>query len=367
MRTLERITIMGFKSIRELRGFELRQLNVLVGANGAGKTNFISLFKLLNHLIDKRLQIFVAQSGGVNSFLHFGRKMTSQIEIDLEFGDTNIANGYHVGLSPSTKGNFVIAWENCRFHNRTAYQNPLEYPSLGQGHEETRLPEAAGSAEPARYVMNTLLRWKVYHFHDTSENARVKQIGDIGDNAIFRPDAANLAAYLYFLQNQYPIHYQRIVETIRLVAPFFDDFVLRPLAENQNKIRLEWREKKSDDYFDASYLSDGTLRFICLTTLLLQPSLPSLVIIDEPELGLHPYAINLLADMLHSASTKAQVIVSTQSVPLVNQFMPEDVIVVGREGDQSEFRRLNVENLVEWLEEYSLGELWEKNVIGGRP
>jgi len=184
---------------------------------------------------------------------------------------------------------------------------------------------------------------------------------------MLRSDAANLAAFLYLLRNTYSSHYQRIVETIRLVAPFFDDFVLRPTPENQNKIRLEWREKQSDDYFDASYFSDGTLRFICLATLLLQPQLPSLVIIDEPELGLHPYAINLLADMLHSAATKTQVIVSTQSVPLVNQFLPADVIVVDREDNQSVFHRLKSEKLGEWLDQYGLGELWEKNVIGGRP
>ncbi|HEU0177814.1 MAG TPA: AAA family ATPase [Blastocatellia bacterium] len=365
MRTLERVTIIGFKSIRELRDFEIRRLNVLVGANGAGKTNFISVFKLLNQLIERRLQIFVAQSGRANSFLHFGRKVTSEIEIDLEFGEGNIGNGYEVKLAPSSGDNLFFTKESWWFHNR-AYLQPYRYP-ISHGHEEARLPEMANSDKAARYVLNELSKWKVYHFHDTSESARVKQTGDLGDNAMLRPDAANLAAFLYLLRNTLSSHYQRIVETIRLVAPFFDDFVLRPTPENQNKIRLEWHERQSGDYFDASYFSDGTLRFICLATLLLQPQLPSLVIIDEPELGLHPYAINLLADMLQSAATKTQVIVSTQSVPLVNQFLPEDIVVVDREDNQSVFRRLKSEDLEEWLEQYGLGELWEKNVIGGRP
>jgi predicted ATPase len=371
MRTLERITIIGFKSIRELRDLEIRQLNVLVGANGAGKTNFVSLFKLLNRLISRELQLFVGESGGADPFFYFGRKVTGEIEIDLEFGQANLANGYHVKLAPSSKDHFVFAKEEYRFHDRVNHPSPLTYSldtySLGQGYAESRLPEAARDGGPAQYVLNDLLSWKVYHFHDTSETARLKQTRDLSDNEVFRPDAANLAAFLYLLRNTYSSHYQRIVETIRLVAPFFDDFILRPTPENQNKIRLEWREKQSDDYFDASYFSDGTLRFICLATLLLQPQLPSLVIIDEPELGLHPYAINLLADMLHSAATKTQVIVSTQSVPLVNQFLPEDVIVVDREDNQSVFRRLKSEELEEWLEQYGLGELWEKNVIGGRP
>ncbi len=366
MRTLERVTITGFKSIRKLRDFEIRQLNVLVGANGAGKTNFISLFKLLNRLISRKLQLFVGQSGGADPFLYFGRKVTGEIEIDLEFGKADLATSYHVKLAPSTKDHFVFAKEEYRFHDKANHPIPLTY-SLGQGYAESRLPDAAREDGPAQYVLKDLSKWRVYHFHDTSETARLKQIGNLGDNAMFKPDAANLAAFLYLLRKVHPGHYRRIVETIRLAAPFFDDFVLRPTPENPKKIMLEWHEKQSDDYFDASYFSDGTLRFICLTTLLLQPHLPSLVIIDEPELGLHPYAINLLADMLQSAATRAQVIISTQSVPLVDQFQPDDVIVVERENGASVFKRLDSEKLSVWLEEYSLGEIWEMNLVGGRP
>ena len=360
MKTLEQISVVGFKSIRELRDFKIRQLNILVGANGAGKTNFISLFKFLSQLIEKRLQIFVAKSGGADVFLYFGRKVTDEIIVSLEFGDGSKANGYQVKLTPSVKGNLVFADERFWAIDRR-YSTPPEL--FGQGHEEAKLPESGLVTD----LSNVLPNWRVYHFHDTSDAAHVKQIGKIGDNANLKSDAANLAAYLYLLRNNYSAHYQQIVSIIRLVAPFFDDFVLRPMPENKSKIRLEWRELGSDDYFDSSYFSDGTLRFICLATLLLQPQLPSLVIIDEPELGLHPYAINVLADMLHSASTKSQVIVSTQSVPLINQFQPEDIIVVDRESRQSVFQRLNSAELDQWLEEYGLGELWEKNIIGGRP
>jgi predicted ATPase len=117
-------------------------------------------------------------------------------------------------------------------------------------------------------------------------------------------------------------------------------------------------------------LSDGTLRFICLTTLLLQPKslLPDTLLIDEPELGLHPFAINLLADMLQEAAESKQVIVSTQSVELLNAFQPEDVVVVQREEDASVFKRLDKAALSDWLaDDYSLGELWKRNILGGRP
>ena len=154
---------------------------------------------------------------------------------------------------------------------------------------------------------------------------------------------------------------------MRQIAPFFEEFRLAPSKLNENKIRLEWKEKGSDAYFNASSLSDGTLRFICLATLLLQPQLPAVVLLDEPELGLHPAAVTLLADLLGSAATRTQVIVATHSVTLVNQFEPDSVWTVDREDNQSVFRHLSQTDMSAWLNDYGLGELWEKNVLGARP
>jgi len=362
MSSLDRIEMRGFKSIREM-DLELRSLNVLIGANGAGKTNFISAFELLNQIVELNLQFYVGKVGGADALLHFGRKTTSEILVKLHFG----RNGYQAELAPSARDTLIFADERCWYHG-SGYSRPYEVP-LGIGHQETQLYEEA-RAHPrgvAEHVLNELKSWKIYHFHDTSDSAKVKQTGDIDDNAVLRPDASNLAAFLYLLREKHWEHYDRIVKTIRLAAPFFDDFDLRPLPRNRQKIQLEWREKSSDAYFNVHSLSDGTLRFTCLTTLLLQPTLPSTILIDEPELGLHPYAITLLASMLQSAATQTQVIVSTQSVPLVNQFAPEDVIVVDREEGRSVFRHLEAREIENWLEEYGLGDLWEKNVIGGRP
>jgi predicted ATPase len=184
-----------------------------------------------------------------------------------------------------------------------------------------------------------------------------------------REDGSNLASVLYLLRERYKPFYDRIIETIRMVAPFFDDFVLQPIELNPNTILLEWREKGSDTYFNADMLSDGTLRFMCLATLLRQPNPPSLILIDEPELGLHPYGITLLAAMLKSAAVGTQVIVSTQSPTLINHFKPEDIIVVDREKQESTFRRLDSKELEVWLKEfnYTLSDLWEMNLVGGRP
>jgi predicted ATPase len=357
-----RIKVEGFKSIRKL-DLELRSLNVLIGANGSGKTNFVSLFRLLNQIVQGNLQVFVARSGGADALLHYGQKVTHDIRIELNWEDT----GYRCALAPSAGDSLFFAEETCWWR-----ESRLVEPStfrLGGGHKEStlRLPLVARGSVIAMMVLGGLDSWRVYHFHDTGDTAGMKQLGELGDNAMLRSDASNLAAFLYLLHEKERSHYDRIVETIRLAAPFFDDFVLRPNPLNPETIKLEWKEKASDAYFDASALSDGTLRFMCLATVLLQPSPPPTVLIDEPVLGLHPYAITLLANMLQSAAAKQQVIVSTQSVPLVNQFLPEDIVVVDRENGQSVFKRLEAQRLESWLGEYGLGELWEKNVLGGRP
>jgi predicted ATPase len=219
----------------------------------------------------------------------------------------------------------------------------------------------------ADFILEAINNWRVYHFHDTSSSARIKQVGKINDNQILRSDASNLAAYLYFLHEVHLADYRKIVATIRLVAPFFDDFMLRPNPFNHETIQLERKEKGSDAYFNAHALSDGTLRFICLATLLLQPKLPATIIIDEPELGLHPYAITILASLLKAASQQTQLVVSTQSVPLVNQFGLEEIVVVDRKDGQSTFERRTAGELETWLEDYGMGDLWEKNLLGGRP
>lgn len=359
-RSLDEISVSGFKSINEMDQFELRALNVLIGANGAGKSNFISLFKLLNEVVNKHLQVHVARGGGADSFLYYGRKTTDAIHIRLKFGD----NGYEISLSPSTEDNLVITIEKCWYH----YPNGIYPVPLTKGSDESKLEdEVKKGGRIAGYVLDALKSWKVYHFHDTSDSAKVKQTGDINDNAFFRPDAGNLAAYLFLLKEKHEKCYDQIISTVRLAAPFFDNFILRPSPLNPDKIRLEWKEKDSDIYFNASHLSDGTLRFISLATLLLQPQLPAAVILDEPELGLHPSAINLLVELLRGAATRSQVLVSTQSVPLVNQLLPEEVVVVERYDRESIFKRLTHTGLSDWLQEYGLGELWEMNVLGGRP
>jgi predicted ATPase len=358
---LKHIEIEGFKSIRELK-LDLRPLNILIGSNGSGKSNFISLFKLLNQAVEQQFQLSVRQAGGADALLYYGRKNTGQIRVLLMFEQ----NGYECVWIP-TNDDALIFKEETGYFQGSGYARPYSdgYPVTLQ---ESVLPRMAN--EGGRFpknVLDALTSWKVYHFHDTSDSAAVKATRDINDNLYFRSNAENLAPFLFGLQKMYPESYDSIRDTVRMVAPFFDDFILRPIPENQTKIRLEWKERGSDYPFLAHHLSDGTLRFICLATLLMQPRVPSTILIDEPELGLHPYAITVLASLMQSAAARTQVIATTQSISLLNEFSPEDLIVVNRKDNQSTFDLVDQESLTEWLKAYSLGDLWEKNVLGGRP
>lgn len=355
---LKKIEVKGFKSIKEMT-LELKPLNIMIGINGSGKSNFISLFKMINKMSENNLQSFIGKSGGVDFLLHFGQKTTKELFVKLDMEN----NSYQFSLMPTLNNTLIFSNEVCQFSGKK-----LRTLRLGGGHRETKLYEETQKGKNmASYIFNAIKSWKVYHFEDTSETASVKQTHNIDDNRFLQPDASNLAPYLFLIREKYPQSYKNIVETIQMVAPFFSDFALRFNPINDKIMQLEWKEKGSGDYFNAHYFSDGTLRFICLATLLLQPELPSTILIDEPELGLHPFAINLLAGLIKSAASKTQVIIATQSVTLVNQFKPDDIIVVEKPDEQSVFKRLNKKDTENWLEEYGVGDLWEKNVIGGRP
>jgi len=358
---LDRMVLKGWKSIREMN-LELRDLNILIGANGSGKSNLVGAFGILNQIVEGRLQATVARSGGAATLLHHGPKHTRQIVFDLGFG----ANGYRAYLEYAEGDRLFFEREEATFHDASKYARPF-IEGLGSGTLESGLADVATRRRVAAHVLRALRSWRVHHFHDTTSTASVKQKQPLGDNDVLRADASNLAPFLLKMRQVHPGAYQMVVAAIRLVAPFFQDFVLRPDPAKPDVIQLEWTEVGSDAYFNAHSLSDGTLRFICLATLLLQPVPPALVLVDEPELGLHPFAITQLAAMLKTAATRTQVLVATQSVTLMNQFDPEDVIVVDRSDGQSTFRRIPPEEVESWMEDYALGEIWEKNVLGGRP
>ena len=379
MRTLEKLTIKGFKSIRE-QTLELDRLNVFIGGNGVGKSNLIGVFRFLHEVINQRLAKYTAISGGADAILRFGRKTTPKMEFFLEFCDETASHTYQLRIDGTTNSELVIAWEHAELtaHDAAVWHGPVAGYVTGDESADSPGENRNGNysreskllndrAEAAVQVVRALNDCRVYHFHDTSDDAGMKGVCDVDDNRALRPQAENLAACLYYLQEKQPDHFALIQDTVRQVAPFFGGFQLQPSRLNEAKIKLEWSEKGHDGYFDATSLSDGTMRFICLATLLLQPDLPAVILLDEPELGLHPAAVTLLADLLEIASERSQVLVATQSVTLINQLTPEQVWTVNREDDQSVFRKLGPSDYEAWLEDYSLGELWEKNLIQARP
>ncbi|MGH8019536.1 MAG: AAA family ATPase [Opitutaceae bacterium] len=363
MRTLEKLTIRGFKSIRE-QTLALARLNVFIGGNGVGKSNLIGAFRFLREIVNQNLERYTAIKGGADTLLHFGRKRTPEMTFHLEFGEGDISNAYRVKLAGTDADGLTVAEEISYDHERSKYPKPYDNP-ITSSSKESKLKR--DNHISARQVMADLESYRVYHFHDTSDTAAVKGTADVDDNRVLHPQAENLAAFLYWMQERKPDHFANVEDSIRQIAPFFEGFRLAPTKLNERKIRLEWKERGSDAYFNAAALSDGSLRFMCLTTLLLQPDLPAVVLLDEPELGLHPAAVTLLADLLSSAATRTQVIVATQSVTLVNHFDPESVWTVEREENQSVFRHLAQADMSAWLNDYALGELWEKNVLGARP
>ena len=375
MPALESISIKGFKSIRDV-DVELRDINVLIGANGSGKSNFLEMLSFLQaihfegaftHISPELLKQYVVRAGGAEKLLHYGSKFTDQMEVRICF--QNGIDRYGIILFPKDNDEGFGFSMSVNPSFRPWREPPLVGTSphgATQANAETIGSHFAGTGGDPRRL---LASWRLYHFHDTSRSAPIKKTAHLHDNRYLRADGSNLAAFLYLLREKHEGSYRFLRNTIRLVAPFFDDFMLEPMALNEDTIRLEWKHKGTDAYFDVSSLSDGTLRFIALATLLQQPKelRPSVILLDEPELGLHPYAITLLASMVKSASVDTQIILATQSPILLDYFEPEDVLVADRVDGATKFTRLNSDELAIWLEDYSIGELWEKNYLEGNP
>lgn len=356
---LKHIKLMGFKSIKEL-DLEMRSINVLIGANGSGKSNFISIFSLLRSIAQGKFRSYIAENGGASNFLHFGPKNTPKIIMDIDVSQ----NGYHSELVYDPfEDNLIFKKEYCKF----AGIGRNIYEMMGKNGESGLFAGDVASPAVRQYTRTYLQGCQVYHFHDTGKTAGFKQSSPLDATDYLYPDAKNIAAFLYMLRERWNDSYKEIVDAIRVVAPFFHDFYLEPRGEQS--ILLKWIHKKHDEPFSAQQLSDGTARFICMATLFLQPLhlRPNTIILDEPELGLHPAALETLADIIKSVSKNRQIICSTQSVTFANHFAPEDFIIVDQSDGVSTFSRPNPETLKIWLEEYKMGDLWSKNLIGGRP
>jgi predicted ATPase len=360
MPALDYITIKGFKSIASIEKLELRPINVVIGANGSGKSNVLEAFAFLQAISERRLRNYVTKAGGAEKLLRFGSKVTREIELTLGFRQAGSSwRNYWLNLRVTDDDGLFPAGEMLVPHG-TSPQTIA--PREGGREAGISEPEYGSQLQELQRFVSDL---HLHHLNDMSFSSPMRKTARLDDNRSLRADGSNLAPFLYNLRAFQEDSYRLIVREVRRVAPFFQDFVLEPIRLRPSDIKLEWKHTHSDQYFDASSLSDGTLRFIALATLLLRP--PPVILIDEPELGLHPYALSVLAAMVRQASETSQVILSTQSPTLLDYFAPEDVVVAELVDDATTLKRLEPEPLAKWLEDYSLGQLWEKNEFGGRP
>ena len=360
---LKKIKIDGFKSIKS-QTVDMEPINVLVGGNGGGKSNFVKSFEFLSKIVEKDLQDYVGMRG-IDSILYFGRKNTSKINFELKFCNEANKDGniYNISLTPTNDDRLIISKEYSEYKGAKI--------SLADNNDkESKISKSDNKI--CKYTFKCLKGLKVYHFEDTTDKSPLKQSCNVNLNLSLESNGSNLPAILYRLKesekNEYNFAYNKIIDTIQLVSPFFKDFILEP--NESDIIRLRWKHSKTNNIFDVSAFSDGTLRFIALTTLLLLPLelIPNTIIIDEPELGLHPMAINVIAELIKSLwKQDRQIIVSSQSISFINNFEAKDLIVVDRINEESVFRRIKEDEVKNWLNDFSIGDIWDMNIIGGNP
>lgn len=370
---LKEITISGYKSLgtdmQPVR-LGLGDLNIIIGANGAGKSNFISFFQMLANMMTGALQVYIGKNGSAESLLQFGSKKTKMISASLLFENSKYSDVYDFSLVKAVNDTLIFSEEVITAENkRTAKKRRFE---LCSGQKESFLFTNEENAPSVQVVKTILSSCRTFQFHDTSSEAHIRNAAYLEANRFLMSDGGNVAAYLYMLKMKHEQYYRRIVDHVRYVMPSFHDFFLEPQILNPQWIKLQWYERGNREYaFGAEHFSDGTLRFIALAVLLLQPPklLPQVIFVDEPELGLHPQAVDVLASMIKSASKYTQVILATQSPRLLDSFSYKDIIVAekDRETGGTTLKRLNESEIESWLEDYSLSQIWEKNIIGGQP
>lgn len=367
--SIESITISGFASIKHARLELSPDVTVLIGANGAGKSNIIRGFELAAHIMIRRLQSYVLARGGLSTLLHTsqdGRGSSIELAIQFHPDDNSIAHGYIASIKGTdTDQAYIEEW--LTQHNKTQPTKP-HCEQLPAGYE-TSLTSLDGQLEHFAGDVQTLLAGiRVFHFDEVGSQAPPKMYAPVSDNVNLHPDASNIGAYLMRLKAEFPEDYSAVVSAVKNVAPFFDDFILVPEGPDHESVRLRWRQKDLDTVFNAAQLSDGTMRFICLATLLLSPHRPQCTVLDEPELGLHPHAIVQLAALLRKAAYgHRQCVVATQSTLLLDEFTVDNVVVLNREQGLTTLVKPSPDQLESFLNDYSLGEMWRMNLLGGSP
>ena len=368
---IESVTIRGFRSLADFTISEMPDASVLIGANGSGKSNFIRFFEMVSWMLrSRKLAEFIQRQGGADDQLFRGNRHTPRMDAEINLRTEKGRNDYGFALAYAHLDRFFFTEERFRFSS-AEYPTVAAWQYLDSGQGEAEIVDARYSGQSvnpttASVIVHLLRDCSTFQFHDTSYGSNFKKRWDVGDDDQLRSDAGNLAPILYRLEHQDIGRYETICGHISRVLPVFDRFAIE---ESYGKVSLRWKTKGADKTIGAHLTSDGSLRFFALVTLLNLPSemLPSVILLDEPELGLHPAAVTLIGGMIKALAAQRQVIVATQSPLLVDAFDLDEIFVLDLEDGRTKVRRLCNSDYQDWLDEYTTGELWQKNLLGGRP
>lgn len=358
------VTIEGFRSLRNIKNLELPQLAVLIGANGSGKSTLIRFFEMLSWMLkSKKLQEFVVRHGGGDDQFFMGSRKTPRIHAEIRLDTAVGSNDFRFDLMHLSAGDTLMVSNEAYRFAPSGLPSEAQWTELFDIGKESKLPDQKNKT--AKTICNLLRQCSTYQFHDTSANASIHNRWDVTESFRLRSDGGNLAAVLLDLQTTDSKRYQLITRQIQRVLPTFKEFVLEPEA---GKILLRWMGQHSDKIFGSHLTSDGSLRLFCLLTLLNLPisRLPDVMFFDEPELGLHPHAITLVAEMLRRLSKTRQIFIATQSPYMVDCFDLENIIVASANYGETVLRSLSRDKYQEWLDdEYQISDIWLKESVGG--
>ena len=371
---IEHLRVRGFRSLADVELSPVAGANVLIGANGSGKSNIVHFFTMLSWMLkSRRLAEFVSREGGADDQLHGGNDTTPRLEAEIRIRTVTGRNDYLFSLMYAHPDQLLFSDEAFRY-SRDDFGTEAPWIHLGAGHREAQIVRAgqgnferlAANQQTARMVTHLLRNCAAYQFHNTGPTSAFKKTWDAGDNAYMRTDGGNLAAILYRLEHKDLDRYEIICRHIRRVLPGFDCF---QIEEQYGKVALRWRSPLLNKTYGAHLTSDGSLRFFALVTLLNLPRemLPGVLVLDEPELGLHPKAIALVGDMIRAMAESRQIILATQSPLLVDVFNLDQVVVLELRDGRTEVNRLPPQEFRAWIGKFSVGEMWQKNLLGGRP
>lgn len=389
MNIFERIRVQGFRRLRDV-DLKLRPLNVLIGANGCGKTSLLDVFSLLSASAKGDLREMISDIAGIDSNLTTLRGVAGEkarfarCELDKQVQTLGYAPlKYSITFKPS-KTSYEIPDESLTqqtdmtksvpmkhlevMHGRVRYYDPnarqLMVPNWVYDPWESALSQVPNMYQEPGTFRRTLGSSTHYHALDVSSRAPVRLPQQMREAKLPGPNGEDLAACLYWMREADPDRFETIEDTLRVAFPSFERLNFPPVAAGL--LAITWKEQDVKYPFYMHQLSEGTLRFLWLVTLLYSPGLTEVTLLDEPEVSLHPELLSILADCLRDASQRTQLIVATHADRLVRFLKPEEVVILDMEDGATTATRADELDLDAWLSEYTLDQVWQAGRMGGR-